>query len=187
MHRPIVLAATRHSSSTLISVLDKSKRREAVQGIAAAIDIPFMSEDTEVLVLGTALDMVASAVQIVLPSSLLDVCTGADPVEISELKELVGSRVSSLVPRLPGIDADKQDAVINASVAVLIDSFFTGSAAHEAAASLSEEGRVIFLRERQASLEAGIHALTLFNSARPLSASQRHEMRDERCEMRDER
>ena len=153
--RPLGIVAVQEASEGLGIILNERSRAALIEEINAKIDLPFLNEEQQSKIIGGVLDGVSSTIQTVIPSEFLDILSGSSPVEIEAFKELVVDRVMSVIPPIPPFTEEQNTAMVAAVVSVLFEALAEGSAVHEAAASLSTEGRIKFLRQKEERLVAG--------------------------------
>ena len=152
--RPVGMIAVRQASKSIDCVLNEEGRSHLIAELNSKVDIPFLDEAQEAAVIGALLDAVSSTLQRLVPRDCLALLRGASPVEIGSFQVLLTEQIVSAMPPVPGLSKEDERDAVKAVVGVLFDAFVAGSVADEAVASLSTEGRVKFLRDREIGLLA---------------------------------
>jgi len=152
--RPMGIIAVREVSHGIDALLEPQRRALLVKDINSKVDIPFLDEAQEAVAIGAMLDAVSSALTRLVPREYLDLLRGSTSIEVADFKGLVTGRIVEVMPAVPGISSEKGASAVASVVDVLFDALLAGSIADEAAASLSDKGRLKFLLQRKTNLTA---------------------------------
>lgn len=146
--RKLFVKASVGASTDLLG--DASSRRNLVEAINAAVDVPILNEQQETSLIQIAVDASSGVIKTLLPEDIIETLKGENPQTIANMKEFVIKTVNEKVD-LVGLDEDQERKVIETLVNILIDQYVDDTEAEFLL--LTADGQTALLEEKKETLQ----------------------------------